>query len=253
MFRPAKDPDIAGISSYLAIDPDILRQILAAACPIPLARIESDSEASLAVRQLENLGVNALVIGDELLRAEKLPTRLRSIEFRSETIIASAFNTGEKIGITADDLVLIVPGVLTESRREAVEKRKKKEVKVLRETETANDEKLIDIYIADERFGFRIPSNGFDFSCLGAQKGLLAGANMDVLEERLAGFASNAKVIDEYRAAISVLGSVWELDREKDFQGLTKTGIGRSGFANVARTSNLTQFTKYSRLQRELL
>ena len=250
---PQHGPDVENISRYLSIDPEVLDQMLAAIHPFPIARIQSETEAEIAVERLKNLGLTAKVVGDGVLQADKLPTRLREIEFRNASMVVTSFNGGDKTEIGRDELRLIVSGSLIESKTESVEKRKKKETKLLQETETTSDEKLIDIYSDGDSGGFRILTKGFDFSCLGAEKGLLAAANMERLKERLLKFSPAAKIINEYRSIVHVLGAVWEIDRQKDFQGLTRTGIGRSGFANVARTSNLLQFTKYSRLQRHLI
>lgn len=251
--RTAGYTDSAGAARYLLIDPETLTRMLAATHPLPIARIESEADAKIAVEQLKKFGVTASVVSDAVLQADTPPTRLREIEFGDGSIIVTAFNTGDRTEIGRDDLLLVVTGTVIESKTESVGKRKKKETKLMQETETTSDEKLIDIYSGGDLIGFRVPTNGFDFSCLGAEKGLLASANMDRLRERLLNFSPDAKVIDEYSSNVSILSTVWEIDRQKDFQGLTRTGIGRSGFSNVARTSNLTQFTKYSRLQRHLI
>ena len=250
---PADEPDAASISRYLAIDVQMLQPMLAAARPIPIARIESEAEANIAVQQLANFGLNASVVSDEMLQADKAPTRLREIEFRDDSIVVISFNTGEKREIGHGDLMLIVTGSVVESKTESVEKQKKKETKLLHEMETTSDERLIDVYCAGDALGYRIPAKGFDFSCLGAEKGLLAQPNMERLKEKLLDFVPAVRLVDEYSAIMGPLSAVWEIERQKDFHGLTRTGIGKAGFANVARTSNLTQFTKYSRLQRHLL
>lgn len=254
VFVPPVDrPDLASVSRYLSIDPEVLRQMLAATYPFPIARIESEIEANIAVQQLGNFGLNASVVGDEVLQADRPPTRLREIEFRDDSIVVMSFNTGERTEIGRDELVLIVAGTVIESKTESVEKRKKKETKLLQETETSSDEKLIDIYCCSDTFGCRIPAKGFDFSCLGAEKGLLSAANLERLRAKLLKFSPAATSIGEYRRGTNILGTVWDLDRQKDFHGLQRTGFGRTAFENVAITSNLLQFTKYSRLQRHLL
>ena len=254
VFMPsADDRDTAGMASYLSIDRGVLREMLSATRPFPIARIESEAEAVIAVQQLGKFGLLATIVGDEILQADKLPIRLRGIEFRDSSIVVTAFNTGEKTEIGSEDVRMVVAGSVIESKRESVEKRKKKGTKLLQEIETASDEKLLDFYCGSDMIGFRVPTKGFDFSCLGAEKGLLAAENMDRLLERLFKFSPTAKMIEEYGAVANVLSTVWELDRRKDFQGLTRTGIGRAGFGNVVWTSNLTQFTKDSRLQRHLL
>ncbi len=112
---------------------------------------------------------------------------------------------------------------------------------------------LIDIYSADTEQGWRITTKGFDFSTLGKEKTLLAADNVRLLLERVKHFAPNALVADEYPELIGLLDEVWEIERRTDFGGLKRTGVWRAGFAKVARTSNLEQFGRYSRLQRILL
>ncbi len=250
---PAEGPDVAGISRYLSIEPEVLSQMLKATNPFPIARIESKTEADIAVHRLRNFGLNASIVSDEVLQADRLPTRLREIEFRDGLIVLTSFNTGDKTEFATDELILIVAGSVIESKTETVEKRKKKETKLLHETATGSDEPLIDIYCKGDSFGFRVPAKGFDFSCLGDEKELLSTTNIVRLKAKLLEFSPGAKLVEEYRESLNVLSIVWDIDRQKDFQGLTRTGIGRSGFAKTARTSNLTQFTKYSRLQRHLL
>ncbi|MEO7674557.1 MAG: hypothetical protein ABIU09_10840 [Pyrinomonadaceae bacterium] len=244
---------MAAAARYLSVGPEILSAITAAAHPLPIVRLESETDAKIAVEQLEKFGLEVLIVSDEILNADRPPVRLRAIEFHDGSIVVTAFNSGDKIEIGPHALRLIVAGAIIESKTESVEKRKKKERKLIQETETATDEKLIDIYSAADATGFRIQTSGFDFSCLGSEKGLLASQNIDRLLERLQEFSARAKLIGEYRVSVSSLNTVWEMDRQKDFQGLTRTGFGRSGFAKVDRKSNLMQFTKYSRLQCHLL
>jgi hypothetical protein len=250
---PADQPDATSISGYLSIDLELLQQMLAATAPFPIARLESEAEALIAVQQLERFGLKASVVSDETLHVDQFPTRLREIKFLDGSMIVRAFNTGEQTEMGRDELVLIVMGCVTESKTETVEKRKKKETKLLQETATAFDESLIDIYSASDHSGFRIPVKGFDFSCLGDEKELLASVNIERLKAALLRFSPQAKLVDEYAAHMNTLSFIWEIERQKDFQGMKRTGFGRSGFANVERTNNLAQFTKYSRLQRHLL
>jgi hypothetical protein len=250
---PAANPDTAEISRFLSIDPDILRRMIDVRSPFPIARLESGSDAAIAVERLQSLGLNSIVVTDETLKADKPPIRIRAIAFLDDSIVATTFNTGEHIEIGRDELLLIVPGSVIESKTESVEKRKKKESKLIRESETSSEEKLIDIYTKGDPNGFQIQTKGFDFSCLGADKGLIAAINIDRLVKLLLNFATSAKTVDEYRANVGILNTVWEPDMQRDFHGITRTGLGQSGYANVAKTSNQTQFTKYSRLQQRFI
>ncbi|NOT47915.1 MAG: hypothetical protein HOP17_09245, partial [Acidobacteria bacterium] len=121
------------------------------------------------------------------------------------------------------------------------------------ETATSTDDLVVDLYGSADEQGWRIMAKGFDFSGLGSEKALLAGDNMTRLLGKIRTFASAAKFVDEYGQVAGALSAVWEVDRRKDFEGLNRIGIWKSGFSSVVSTSNLEQFSKYSRLQRVLL
>ncbi|CAN5517442.1 hypothetical protein BH18ACI3_BH18ACI3_12020 [soil metagenome] len=245
--------DFRDIARQLSIDTEALRLICELKSPAPIVRLESAREAEAFTQNFAQSGLRFLIVSDEILLADKPPVRLRSLEFGGESLALVYFNTGEKKIVPYEELSLIVTGAVFESKIESVEKRKKKEIKVLRETETSSDEAVIDFYSAADPFGYRIPLKGFDFSCLGAEKGLLAAENMRKLVSKLRTFAPSARFVDDYLANKELLDTVWEIDRRKDFHGLQRTGFGRKDFTNVALSNNLQQFTKYSRLQRHLL
>ena len=250
---PAGEADAAAIARYLKYEPETVEQMLGARFPFPLARLESASDAEAAVKQLKTLGLNALVVSDIDLKIGKPNTRLRSVEFGSDSISLTCFNTAEVTKLKSGDIALIVTGRIVESKAESVEKRKKQKRKVLDESSTSSDEMLIDIYTKEGREGWRVTARGFDFSGLGKDKKLLARENLSRLLQMLRSFAPNAKYIDEYFERMNTLTSVWDLERQTDFEGLKRAPGGKTGFGSVVRTSNLAQFTKYSRLQRLML
>ncbi|HTH37992.1 MAG TPA: zinc ribbon domain-containing protein, partial [Pyrinomonadaceae bacterium] len=250
---PAAKPDRAAIARYLKYEPELLGEMLDAGSPFPLARIESGADADLAVKNLKVLGLKAKVVKDVDLKIGKPNIRLRSIEFGDESVALTSFNTAEVTRFGSDSIALIVTGRIVESKAESVEKRKKKERKVLDESSTSSDEMLIDLYTKESIQGWRLAARGFDFSGLGKSKKLLAKDNLETLLKMLRSFASSAVFIDEYAARMNTLTSVWDIERRTDFEGLKRSGVGKMGFGNVVRTSNLTQFTKYSRLQRLML
>jgi hypothetical protein len=247
------DADAESAARYLRYDVDLFKQMLAAKSPFPLARLESASEASIAGNQLAAFGLLTKIVNDVELKIGKPNIRLRSVGFFDGSVRLTAFNTNEQRSISSDEIVLIVVGRIVESKMESVEKGKKDRRKVLAETATSSDELLIDIYTAETERGWRVTTKGFDFSTLGNEKRLLAVENIQLILEKLKSFASTAKVVDEYPALINPLSEVWDIERRKDFEGLKRTGVWKAGFSSVARTSNLEQFTKYSRLQRILL
>ncbi|MBC7899654.1 MAG: hypothetical protein H7070_06335 [Saprospiraceae bacterium] len=248
-----KTLDTVSITRLLSMDADHLKQVTEAEGSIPIARLESRKEAEAAVEILSQYGLESKVIGDDELLTDKLPVRLRGLEFCEEILVLTLFNTNEKRDIRYSEISLIITGAIFESRTETVEKRKKKDREILLETQTSSDGDLIDIYTFDDPAGYRVPVKGFDFSCLGADKGLLAAENIRRLIVDLRSFAPGAKFVSDYVANRALLGIVWEVERRKDSSGLQRTGFGRKDFTNVESSNNLQQFTKYSRLQRHLL
>ena len=82
---------------------------------------------------------------------------------------------------------------------------------------------------------------------------MVAVENMRRLVVALKEYAPQAKLVSDYAKVSHALGGVWEVEARKDPQGLQRAGFGKVEFGSVASTSNLRQFTKYSRLQWQLL
>ena len=240
------------IAKAVSLDAEVLREIIDANRPMPIARVESEKEAEVLAGILGRKGWKP-IIGDRSLAEDILPKRLRNMRFEGDLLTVTLFNTGETEEIKSGSLALIVTGAIFEQRTETIEKRKKRETKTLEEWETASDEGLIDIYTSTDPAGFRIPAKGFDFSCLGSSKGILAGENIRSLVARLREFAPEAKLVDGYLSDKRALGHIWEVERRNDFKGFRRSGFGKSDLAKTASSNNLGQFTKYSRLQWHLL
>lgn len=241
------------IAKNIGVEADVVHKIVESGKNVPLARAESESEAETVKRILQRHGLKTVIVSDERLALEKVHRRLRGLEFTDEKLRLVLFNLDEIVEIMRKDLVLIVTGAVFEKKTESLEKRKKGESKILDATETASDEMLIDIYSGDDSIGFRILSKGFDFSCLETEKTMLATENMKRLAVKLQEFAPNAKKVSDYLSVREVLGNVWELEARKDSLGLKRHSFGKFDFTNVASSNNLQQFTKYSRLQWQIL
>lgn len=244
----------AEIARQTRLEKEVLQKISDAKTPLPLARAESVKEAEIIKQNLSEIGVKTSILSDQKLNVEKPQKRLRGLEFGAGKLRLKLFNTEEIVEITKEDLVLIVTGAVFERRVEATEKRNRKgENKLLNATETASDEMLFDIYSGDDAVGFRIEQNGFDFSCLGADKKMLATENLKTLSKKLREFAPNVRMVDVYLKIRAVLGNVWEVEERKDSKGLVRENFGKFNLGNVTTVNNLAQFTKYSRLQWHLL
>jgi len=244
---------VTAIAKTLSLDAEAATEILRSARPLPLARVEGEKEAAFVEETLRAHGVDSSIVTDRSMAEEIPPKRLRAIEFADDSMRLTLFNTNESITVRSENLALIVAGAVFEKKTEVIEKRKKGSSKTLDEFETASDDMLIDIYTSTDPAGWRIPTNGFDFSCLGSEKGMLAVQNMRRLLERLASFAPNSRVVDSYLADRNLLSHVWQIEERKDFSGLQRSGFGKVDFGKVSTSNNLGQFTKYSRFQWQLL
>lgn len=243
----------AEIAKLLNLETETLEKICAAETPLPVARAESEKEAEIVRERLSEMNFENFVLSDETLADGKPPTRLRGLEFFEDKLILIFFNSDEIAEIALDDLVLIVTGAIFERKTESVEKRKKGENKLLTATETATDEMLFDIYSRDDSAGFRVFAKGFDFSCLEAEKEILAKDNLKKLVQKLKSAARGAKLVENYLQQRENLGSVWETEEKTDSKGVTRQSFGSFNLESSIIVSNQAQFNKYSRLQWHVL
>ncbi|MBK9215293.1 MAG: hypothetical protein IPM59_06785 [Chloracidobacterium sp.] len=248
-------PNAAVLSGIVGIDAERLTPLLDAGVPVPVARVSSDAELAASVKKLSGLGLDCRIVGDADLDADSLPTRIKGIEITGDGITVWDFNTHATQHICRDDLALLVIGTLRSSRTDSLEKKRRrgKEAKVLDETTADSDQAVLDIYSRSEARGWRIHLAGFDFTCLGQDKSLLAGENLRRLVTALSEYAPNAKVVTDYARIRNSLDAIWPVESRKDPQGLQRAGFGKVEFGSVASTNNVIQFTKYSRLQWHLL
>ncbi len=249
----AAEVNIAKAAKTVGLEAEIFTDLLRADRPLPLLRLKSLAEAEAISERLSELGLKQKIVADADLRSMELPVRLRGLEFAEDRLQLIDFNTSERIDIGCADIELIVVGRSFSTRTEvSEERRKKKDPKVLSETETSTDDLLIDMYIRGNELGYRISSIGFDFSCLRFGKGMLVAENMKKLAAKLSQTAFSAKYVDDYAGNVDRLSNVWKLESRKDRFGLQRSGFGRTAFESVATSNNIDQFTKFSRMNRIL-
>lgn len=252
--RTLDEQNLSEAARMTRLEKEALQKLFGAGKPLPLARAESAKEAEIVKTRLVEIGVETRIFSDEDLSAEKLPRRLRGLEFGVDKIRLFLFNEEETHEISRDDFALIVTGALFERRVESLEHSgKKDEKKILETNETSADTALIDIYSRADKIGYRITASGFDFSCLGAEKGILARENLQKVIERLKEFAPGAKFVDDYLKVRAFLGGVWETEQTTGAQDVKRKSFGKFNRQNTVIINNLAQFTKYSRLWWQLL
>ncbi|MGE3465509.1 MAG: hypothetical protein AB7J13_01135 [Pyrinomonadaceae bacterium] len=254
IVRPASGHiDLAGIAALLAVDEESVRQAFATEMPIPLVRVENEAKAKVVAKKLATLGLNCLELSDDVLIGDRPPVRIRRIDIEDFRLRLQDFNTSAVAMIERSELALVVVGTLISRTTETTEKKRGSGTSVLDHTATSLDESVIDLYTRTDQIGYRAHVVGFDFSCLGPDKSLLATTNILRLAEVISEFAPAAVVNDQYERVRPFLDGVWKFDSRTDRKGSNRTGFGNRKYARVGSTNNLTQFTKFSRLQWHLL
>jgi len=244
-FRQAAD--------LLQLKPEELERIIEAGKPLPLARAASLNEASLIERKLAEAGfMPVLTISDsELLPDESMVKHARALELTEDGFVAFASGGSETWRASWSEVLLLVAGRLFVRRIETEERKgRRTENELVDARELSADESVLDIYTTQNNIGWRIGANNFDFSCLGAQKGLVAAQNFStlvrILRERAG--AGGSHYDDSYNAMRHALSIVWPLEQQTESRGWRRARIGRVNTEAVTSSGNETQFTRYSRL-----
>jgi hypothetical protein len=246
------DDAVNDIARNTGIDPDALRAAAAGGSAFPLARVEGGAEAAVVAANLSRISLDTVTVADVILAADKPPVRYRAIIFGEKAITFVPLNTGTPVELTREALKVIICGTVVETKTEATEKRKGRKSAAEIESQASSETPVLDIYFGEDAKGLRIHATGFDFSCLGPEKEYIAARNLNSLLKKLVSFAPDAKLFSDYDALRKVLDTVWEVDERRDSLGLKRSGLGKTTITNVTTRSNLSQFTKYSRLQKYL-
>jgi len=239
-------PEVAELISQSIDDTGLF---LASGKILPLARVNGIKDAEIMTARLATLGLICQIVSDEALAADEAPVRLAGIEIEKNAITFIAFFTHSATKIAIGDLALIVPGFFSENKIDMVESRKRKGTEVFDQVESSVHDTIVDVFSKSDPKGFRIQLAGFDFSCLGAEKGFLAAENIKKLLGFLIKLAPKAKLVDDYGSVRRMLDHVWELEKRSEPQGMKRLGFGKTGLQKIETRSNLQQFTRYSRLQ----
>lgn len=249
------DAQIERIAALLKFETATLRGIIESQKPLPLARVATEIEAETVRKNLrDTANLETKIVSDEDLNVANFPRRLRALEFADDKLFLILFSGEESVEIAWKDLILIVTGAIFERRISGVEARGKGgESKLLEANETASDALLIDIYTRDDALGFRVEQQGFDFSCLGAEKTLLVAENLRALVKQLSSRAPEAKIVEDYLQVRARLAAVWTVEERTDSLGLKRDRFAKFNRENLTTISNAAQFLKYSRLQQHLL
>ncbi|HEX8162502.1 MAG TPA: hypothetical protein VF538_11555 [Pyrinomonadaceae bacterium] len=249
---PPSGDALAEAASLARLKPEQLGEMLAARTALPLARTGERAEAALLERRLTALGLAVETVADEELAVEsEPPRRVRRIEFDADAVTGLSRVGGESRRAAWGEIVLIAVGRIFKKRIE-VEERLKRGAggEVVASRELAEDEGVIDLHFADSHAGWRVLAEGFDYSCLGARKSLLASENFARLAEELRARAAAAAFDDSYRRVRHLLQFAWSPTEQQEAGGVRRAGPGRVSTEAVTSISNEAQFTRYTRLLR---
>lgn len=249
-------------ASLLRLHVGGLKEIVLAGRAMPLARAANADEAWLVVERLRDLGLSTEVFPDEVLARK--PTRVRAFEFEEDALVCRVGPESEPRRVVWSEVVLLVTGRFV-SRRVEVSERKRAlsgRTQTGEMRELTSDEAVLDLYTScvDEHeaqgtggAGFRVLAGGFDYTCLGERKGLMAAENFNTLVAALRERAPSAVHDEEYASLRPLLSDVWPSAERTESLGLRRERAGRFNTEAVTIVSNETQFTRYARLRHLLV
>ena len=246
------DEVVAEAADLLKLSPENVKRIIAERMPLPVTCTASREEAELVVVRLRDAGLQSIALSDdELGTTEMTVRRIKSITIDDEVIVLQQAGTREQTEVRWRDIVLIVTGRLFLRRVEIQERKTRRaENEIVQTSEFSSDEAVIDFYTATQPQTWRVAANGFDFSCLGNQKALIANENILRLQQMIAANAPDARVDDSYKRLRHTLDLVWGSQQETQSSGWRRERPGKLSVGVATTNSNESQFTRYSRLRR---
>ena len=239
-------------AALLKLSVENVEQLMSQSVPAPVARTASREEAELVTLRLRDLGLNCVTVSDEdlgLASSDNVVKRVRAMRFAGERVLIS-HSGAEETNLSWSDVILIVPARLIETRLEIKERMTRKpEKEILDTSEFFRDEAVIDFYHATDSFTWRVNATGFDFSCLGSEKALVANENIGRLQRLIVEKAVNALFDDSYQRVRNLLELVWSTQPEMESSGWRRERPGKLSVGLATTKSNESQFTRYSRLR----
>jgi hypothetical protein len=239
-----------------------LKEVFLAGRAMPLARVQTADEAWLIVEKLRELGLSTEVFPDEVLA--RRPLRVRAFEFEDDAVVCRTGPEAEPRRVAWSEVVLLLTGRVV-SRRVEVSERKASfgaRSETAETRELVSDEMMLDLYTSSVEeheaqgaggAGFRVMSGGFDYSCLGEGKSLIAAENFNALVAALRGRLPAAVYDEDYARLRPLLSGVWPSAERTESLGLRRERAGRFNTEAVTTVSNETQFTRYARLRQLLV
>ena len=242
---------IAQAAELLKLSTEKLHEIFAQGIPLPVARTASREESELVFNRLQDIGLSCLDLSDQDLGlTENIVKRVKSMVFSDEYLSIQLAGVAEETVVAWTDIVLILPARVIETKVEISERiNRKPEKEILDSTEFFRDEAVIDFYTPAHSCTWRVSANGFDFSCLGTEKALIANENFNRLKRVISSRAVNANVDESYQRVRGVLELAWTTQPDIQSSGWRRERPGKLSVGITTTKSNEGQFTRYSRLR----
>lgn len=250
LIEGTDDPPVEEIADGLALEAEVIRQILGAGEPLPVSRTATKSDSEALETRLSAAGVPVHIVSDADLRMADPQVRLRSIAIEDGKLVPSAFN--RETDLETFEPSLIVDGYINRKLLESKEARKQRGGGVVDSVEMSADEVVIDIYGAGSMTGVRIRTDGFDFSCLGERKAFTAAENIRSLLVFLRENFPAADIASQYRSVRHLLGIAWPVSETASSEGVERRSFGGYTKKRTYRSDNEEQFLRYSRLKQFL-
>lgn len=243
---------LSEVAALVRLEVRQLEEMLKADGTLPLARVAAAEEAALIEKRLRGFGLTVEVLPDEVLALETHPAlRIRRLEFSDDVL--TGWSGDEAHVLEWPQISLLVGGRLFVKQIEMEERSSRlglsKELADAREM--TEDEGVLDLFGGAEERGvnWRMTSAGFDYSCLGEHKQLLARDNFVTLAETLRERCTAARYDDAYLRLRHLLSSVWPLAERTEARGLRRTRPGKFNVEAATVVSNEGQWTRYARLR----
>ena len=251
------DQTIDEAAGLLKLSPENVRDVLSQHSPLPVARTASREEAELVTLRLRDLGLSCSTLSDEelgLSRVNETVRRVRSLTLDEASLTIHQAGATEETQVAWSDVILILSARLVETRLEVKERKTRKtEDEILDTSEFFKDEAVIDFYTASHATTWRICVTGFDYSCLGSAKSLIANENIGKLKHLLVDKSVNAQFDDSYARLRPLLELAWGTQAETQSSGWRRERPGMLSVGVATVRSNENQFTRYSRLRRHFI
>ena len=243
---------LAEAAHLLKLSTQNLQRIVAHKVALPVACTASREESDLVFHRLREVGLQTITLSDDELGASEMAVkRIKSISIDEQGITLQQAGTRSQAEVRWQEVVLVVMGRLFVRRVEIQERKTRRaENDIVQSSEFSSDEAVIDFYTPTQPYTWRINANGFDFSCLGFNKTLLANENISRLQQVIAANAPHAQVDDSYKTLRHTLDLVWGAQQETQSSGWRRERPGKLSVGLATINSNEGQFTRYSRLRR---